>query len=947
MLLVFWAHTLLGLAMPATATIPSSPTVTLNDSERAWLAAHPVLTLSIGDDYAPTSYRDARGQLVGISVDYMQLLADRLGVQVRFEGSAWPTALGKAMKHQVDGVVNADRLDERKPFLNFTDVYAVYPEALVTRKDQPTINSIADLPGRRIAVKRDTSQLAILRDHYPMVKLIEIDDLAQGLALLTEGKADGVYGDVTVLDREITSRFMSHLKFALVSYEPPAGYSRIGLRNDDPMLLEVVNKAIASLRDEDHRSIQRKWFSMELPTSPELGGSKATLTSEEMSWLAKHRVLRVGGDSHWAPMDFLGADGTRQGVAWDYLHAMEPVLGVRFVAGEPKLWSEIIRDAREKKLDMVACLSITEERQQFLKFTRPYLSIPIVVLTRNDVTFVGRLSDLNGRKVAVVEGYAIAEWLRKDHPQLQIVPVRSVTDGLMRLHRGEVYAYIDNILASSYYIGQLQLATIKVAGDTPYTNDLTMGVRDDWPELVPILQKAIDGLSPKDRNAIYQRWISIRYEHGVDYSLLWKTLTAAGVVVLVFVYWNRKLAGAVARRTVALENEVTERKRAEEAIRQARDLAESASRAKDYFLAAASHELRTPLTPAMLLVSSLENDPSLRESVREDLTTIREHIDVEKRLIGDLLDFSALRSGKLTLHSGLVNLHDAITQAADICSPDINRKHQTLVRQLTATSPFVEGDLDRLRQVFWNLLRNAVKFTPEQGHIRVNTRQSEAGAQITAEVADNGVGIASDLLTRIFDPFEQGERKTTQTLLGLGLGLAISKAIVEMHGGVIQASSAGHNQGALFTITLPLSRRTPAAPNVTAPEPSAVPSHVGRSILLVDDHAATLTALSRVLKQDGHQILTAMTAASAIQMANEIPFDLLICDIGLPDGSGLDVMRTLRAQRQFPAIAMSGFGTDADREASRAAGFTTHLTKPVSIDTLRETIQHLLGHSEP
>ena len=922
-------------AVPASA--PAASQIALTPQERDWLRAHPVLNFSIDANYAPKNHRDASGEMVGTSVDYMKLLASRLGIQIRFEGSSWPDALAKAMKHQLDGVVNADLLEERKRQLNFTDVYAVYPQALATRKDKASISSLSELNGQRIAVIRNSSQQAILHSKYPDLQLVEVDDLDHGLALVIEGKAEGIYDDLAVLDDRVATRYLTILKFALVYYERPVGYCRLGLRNDDPMLLQVMNKAIASLTTEDRNRIQRKWISIEFPAQP--GISSPALTPEEKGFLKAHRVIRVGADPTWAPVQFVGAGGRYEGIAWDYLRAIEPILGVRFEAVPAATFAASFDQLNEKKIDMLAAISITPQREKLLTFTRPYISIPIVVLTRNDVAWVRKLSDLKGKRVGVVNSSAVQGWLTQDHPEIQLVPIESIPQSLKQLERGELFAVVDNILTSSHYIAQGRLTSIKISGDTPYRNQLAMGVRNDWLELAPILQKALDALSEADKNAIQQRWIAVRYEHGFDYSLLWKSLAAAGVVVVGFFVWNRRRARVVAHRTQALGDEVAERRNAEEAMRQARDQAQAANRAKDHFLAAASHELRTPLTPALLVLSALEADPSLTESVRQDITLARQHIEIEKRLIGDLLDFSALRSGKLSLRRGRTDVHAAVQGAITVCQPDIDARSQTLELELTASRSIIEGDADRLRQVFWNLLQNSAKFTPAGGSLRVTSTNTANPPGIVVQVTDTGKGIEPDLLPRIFDPFEQGDPDTSQTRSGLGLGLAITQAIVQMHDGAISAVSPGPGPGATFTVTLPLPLTPLAA--VVPPVTKATPPASSRRLLLVEDHVATLAALTRALSNDGHAVATATTVAEALALAGTTQFDLTICDIGLPDGSGLDLMRQLRARHQLTGIALSGFGTDDDRSASAAAGFKMHLTKPVAIGTLRDAIAHV------
>jgi CheY-like chemotaxis protein/anti-sigma regulatory factor (Ser/Thr protein kinase) len=260
---------------------------------------------------------------------------------------------------------------------------------------------------------------------------------------------------------------------------------------------------------------------------------------------------------------------------------------------------------------------------------------------------------------------------------------------------------------------------------------------------------------------------------------------------------------------------------------------------------------------------------------------------------------------------------------------------------LAARRHHVRGDLARLQQVFWNLIKNAVKFTPNGGRIDIRTRNEE-DHQILIEVADNGVGIATELQPRIFDAFEQGGRAVTTKFGGLGLGLAISKRVVDLHDGEISVHSAGHGQGATFTIRL------------KAMETSLLegPAYLldfetgaggPAEILLVEDHEDTARVMQRILESAGYTVARASQIGEARALAQTRKFDLLISDVGLPDGTGLDLMRELRASGGISGIALSGFGTDEDLAASRAAGFADHLTKPIDWERLRKAIGRLLG----
>ncbi|PYK67989.1 MAG: hypothetical protein DME45_09275 [Verrucomicrobia bacterium] len=373
----------------------------------------------------------------------------------------------------------------------------------------------------------------------------------------------------------------------------------------------------------------------------------------------------------------------------------------------------------------------------------------------------------------------------------------------------------------------------------------------------------------------------------------------------------------------------------------------SANAAKDQFLALLSHELRNPLSPVIAMVAALETHVADSDEVRQALDVIRRNVELEARLIDDLLDITRIAKGKLKLSLEPVSVHSVLQRALEICREEISQKSLEVELTLNAHDHFVQGDPARLQQVFWNLIKNSVKFTDEGGRISLATSNPQPG-QIGIDVSDTGIGIEADKLPRIFNAFEQGQSSITRKFGGLGLGLAISKAMVLAHGGTIAGSSPGPNQGTKFTVRLSTIAEpamvdgespTNGAQPVLAPIPGRPPH-----LLVVDDHEDTCTGLKMILERRGYDITVAYTADQAVEKARREKFDLLISDIGLPDRSGYELMQEMRS-RGVPGIALSGFGMESDVNRARAAGFSEHLTKPINFERLEEVIQQLLSNN--
>jgi PAS domain S-box-containing protein len=406
--------------------------------------------------------------------------------------------------------------------------------------------------------------------------------------------------------------------------------------------------------------------------------------------------------------------------------------------------------------------------------------------------------------------------------------------------------------------------------------------------------------------------------------------------------WTNRETGSVRYLTALID--VTERFRAQEE-RRAAELARltlveeeramrAANEAKDRFLAALSHELRTPLTPIVLELDRLTTRQDIPASIVPTLRLVRRNVEQEVRLIDDLLDVTGIAHDKLRCEHEIVEVHAVRRDLHAGFAAEAGGSGIDLGLELAATERYILGDAVRLRQIVSNLLRNAIRHTPPGGAISLRS-MTPAPGRIRIAVSDSGSGISPPFLKRIFVPFEQGERTPGA---GLGLGLAIAKGLVEQHGGTIDAQSEGIGAGATFTVELPTVHALPESHDgARRPVDRATRD---TTVLLVEDHADSAEAIQLGLTSAGYRVVVAGSVRAALAHADET-FDVVVSDLGLPDGSGLEVMRGLLARRPVFGIALSGFGAESDLRATREAGFQRHLVKPVDLSQLIEAIEML------
>jgi len=423
---------------------------------------------------------------------------------------------------------------------------------------------------------------------------------------------------------------------------------------------------------------------------------------------------------------------------------------------------------------------------------------------------------------------------------------------------------------------------------------------------------------------------------------IWGTLNGFGPFILqsenqsllMLQLWT----AALTITAMAIAAAITERNRTQVALEQQKDAVEAANRTKDNFLAMLSHELRTPLTPVMAALDTLEADGSRSSGSKNSLAMIRRNVELESQLIDDLLDLTRIAKDKLQLRFGPLDSHEVINNVVEICRPEAQARNLTLQLNLRAGAHHVLGDAAKYQQIVWNLLKNAIKFTTENGEITISSCNPEPQLLAIA-VHDTGIGIEPEVMNRIFDPFEQGERAFQRRYGGLGLGLAISKSLAQAHGGTLIARSEGYDRGSTFILTMKTVPAPPRIVKLTSPVPESRPLR----ILLVDDHQDTCVALERLLVRRGHLVAAAHNVRSAMETAARNSFDLLISDIALPDGTGTELMTYLHAISRIPGIAISGFGMNGDIEKSIDAGFAEHLVKPVKMENLEAAIDRVMA----
>ena len=512
----------------------------LTKEERAWLAAHPDIVLGAGEDWAATVMKDARGNLSGFMIDYLDLVNRKLGANVRIEVGPWPEIVKKAESGAIDGLTLTAPLDERRSHFLFTDVFHTSPEFIYLRTDdlqrKKVPLALEDLRGKRVGYLKGTLRESRALARYPEITAVPVDGYAALAQRLLRGDLDAVVASYS-LEYWRASNGIVGMAVTRIIHEID-GSMVMSINKERPEIVAILNKGMAAVTKPELEEMYRRWFGPDFFNR--VAAVRVRLNAEERAWLAGRDVIRVGIDPRWAPVEFVDETGAARGMSLAYLERMSKTLGVRFDVRSDLAWAEATQALQDGRLDALAAISSTPSRSQQLRFTDPYLSFPAAIFSATDVTYIGGPEGLNGKTVAVVRGEAVEEWLRENWPGLQLLPVADTPAALKAITDGRAYAFIGNLVTTSYYIGQSGLSQIRVAGETSFVYRIAMGVRSDWPTLAGILQKGIDAIPTSERDAIYRDWIAIQYQHRFDYTILWVAMGGA-LSILLLVFFERTL----------------------------------------------------------------------------------------------------------------------------------------------------------------------------------------------------------------------------------------------------------------------------------------------------------------------------------------------------------------------------------------------------------------------
>ena len=925
--------------------LSAAPPLALATTDRQWLNQRKRLVLgSSRPDYPPFDINISQADYEGLSADYAGLIGEQLGLPIEVRRYASRAqALDALRAGEIDLLGSSNAFEANDADLTLSLPYADDLPVIVSRQNR-SLRVEDKLEGLRLAMVDHYLPIRTVQQLYPHAQLSLYRSTLAGVTAVALGQADVYLGDAISADYVIAKGFQERVKVDHF-VQMPASTFAFALARDNPRLLQLVDLALGRISDSERLNILRRWTGGS--TSFLLDRRLDALTHEEREWIARHRQVKVMINTTLAPLSFTDAQQQARGIALDLLERIGLRTGLQFQIVESESFEDMVEQVAQGKVDMIGAIGYGVHRAQRLRYTRPYMISPRVLVTRQNAPPLDAKQPLQGLRVALLRGSPLLDDLERQVVGLRTVEVENPLQLMEAVANGDADVAINSHVNAAYFINQAFSGRLKIAGllgDEPAL--ATFAVSPALPQLQAILDKALLSIPPDELEQLVNRWRT----NAVASDSPWRNYRTLALQVLVLatlllagvVFWNSYLRKLIQQRSEAqraLQEQLTLSRGLLEQLRQAKDDAEQASRAKSTFLAVMSHEIRTPMNAVIGLLEMALEDSRHGHSDRQALEAAHDSAIGLLELIGDVLDISRIEAGHMTLQPVATDLVEIVRTTLRVFEGNARLKGLNLRAVLPDTCAWALADPLRLKQVLSNLLSNAIKFT-DQGQVDVSLVVTPLDGDlqhVTLQIKDSGVGISSSDQTRLFTTFSQVDGR--QARQGAGLGLVISRELCELMGGELRLHSI-EGLGTQVDVHLTL----PAAEPATRESLDRASIETGSGplrVLVVDDYPANLLLLDKQLRSLGHQVTLADHGKTALALWQVGRFDVVITDCSMPVMDGHTLARSIRAEERearSPACRIIGVTANAqaeERQRCLDSGMDECLFKPIGLQALR------------
>ena len=874
------------------------------------------ISVAYSIDSIPFQYTDESGEPNGIIIDYWKLWSEKTGIGVDFIEATWNETLALVRDGKADAHAGLFFNEQRDRFLDYgaaltkTDTNVFFHNSVEIPRD------LGKLSAYRVGVLGKDYVEGYLQERLAAGAVIGFPDYSEIMEKLRSGElklfaADTPTGLFHLAQAGLLAKF--HYNKSAPLYQND-WFVASGEGNAE--MLEVINQGMALISPDERKRIERRWVS----------GMPGEASD----------ALIIAISSNYAPFSTIGIDGKPGGYLVDLWREWARRVG-RNVEFRATKWTDTLGGIKSGEADIHSGLFKSRKRDAWLAFSRPFLEIETAVYFKSGQGDSVSLDELSDVKVGAIRDSFQEEYLDGKHPGKQRVGYADIDELLTGLLLEEVEAAVAEVPEMSSALSRLGITGAARQGDTLFTEEVHAAVLEDNLSLLSLVNRGLAAIPSDTLADISDRWIS----QGLD----WKSVAAwvapfvgGSFLIIIFVaVWNRRLG-----------REVRERKRAELALVEAKEAADTANKAKSTFLANMSHELRTPMN-AILGYSEMlmeEAEDLDQEDSIPDLKKINQAGYHLLSLINDVLDLSKIESGKMEAFADIFDVSTLIDQVSDTAQPLMAKNNNQFKIERSDQLGSAFQDVTKIRQSLLNMLSNAAKFTHDGTVTLQVERTVEAGVDwLTFAVHDTGIGIPADKLDHVFEEFSQADSSTTRDYGGTGLGLTISRRFCQMLGGDMTVTSQP-GEGSTFSIRLPADLPGAEAPQDESLQISANVVQVfddvrqakhGSTILVIDDDAEACDIFRRFLEKD-FNVVTAFSGEQGLRLAHELQPAAITLDVMMPEMDGWSVLRALKADPQLNKIPVIMLSMIDDRTRGYSLGAVDYLTKPVDRELLRKTL---------
>lgn len=891
------------------------------------------------DDVKPFSFTLPNGRVTGLYVEFWELWSKSNNIPVNIILTPLEEAF-QATKNKRGIYSGLFINDERKLWADFSiPIHSVQTGVLYNHRFPKTIK-LSNTKGIKVAVQIASFQANYLIENFPKIELFFFDGLEKGINQLLNNDIDAIVAEIPTINARLAKLGLTGVfTFADEVLLTNTVHSAVG--KGQPELLEQINQGIENIPLNELIALETKWLPTLKPFFKDLITFDA-LTMTEKKWLLRNTSFKLGIDKGWFPFDYLDVDGNYSGVSADYIDFANSTLDINIEPVNNESWSEALQALTNGDIDVISAIVKTTERSKILNFTEPYFIAPTVIVTRKSTSYVESIESLNHKKLGLIEGYSLYEFVKKDYPLIYIHSVSSVADGLKKLDAGEIDAFINTIGVINYEIDKQNISSLNIAGFSPYKFEISMAVRKGLEPLVTILNKTFSNMNEKQRIGIANTWLATRIQIGTETRTILLFVipffSILMVVIISIVWVNRRL-----KRDIAYK-EQAERERAEleSQLHQSQKM-----EALGKLTGGIAHDFNNMLAVIQGYSELLKNQVPKNSKLTDYINQILHAGERGTKLTKKLLSFTQTSSRDATN----VDINKLVISQLDMLQKTLTVKINLEVELTEEVWP-VWLDRNELEDALLNLCINAmhalsdkstnalIRITTANQHLNASEAKSiglSAGNFIQLCVIDTGRGMNETIKEKIFNPFF-----TTKGELGSGLGLSQVFGFVQRCGGRITVDTV-LGEGSRFELYFP---RHVDELEDTQSELEDNPAPGGsESILIVDDEVALSNLAFEMLVAQGYKVFTALSGNKALEIMAKERIDLLLSDVLMPEMDGYQLSGIV--QERYPSIKIqlvSGFSENQNNNRIDNQLKDKLIYKPYKKRTLLKNIRILLDN---